>query len=63
MSFVHEISSNNQLKVQLYSINGFNQDDGFGNTIDTIDTFDLCKKEMGISTFVVDFIEDRFNFV
>lgn len=60
MSFVHEISSNNQLKVQLYSINGFNQDDGFGNTIDT---FDLCKNEMGISTFVVDFIEDRFNFV
>ena len=60
MSFVHEISSNNQLEVQLYSINGFNQDDGFGNTIDT---FDLCKNEMGISTFVVDFIEDRFNFV
>ena len=60
MSFVHEISSNNQLKVQLYSINGFNQDDGFGNTIDT---FDMCKNEMGISTFVVDFIEDRFNFV
>ncbi len=60
MSFVHEISSNNQLTVQLYSINGYYQDDGFGNTIDT---FDLCKKEMGISTFVVDFIEDRFNFV
>ena len=59
MSFVSEISSNNQLKVQLYSINGYYQDDGFGNTIDT---FDLCKKE-GISTFVVDFIEDRFNFV
>lgn len=60
MSFVYEISSDNQLKVQLCSINGFNQDDGFGNTINT---FDLCKNEMGISTFVVDFIEDRFNFV
>lgn len=59
MSFVSEISSNNQFKVQLYSINGYYQDDGFGNTIDT---FDLCKNE-GISTFVVDFIEDRFNFV
>ena len=60
MAFTYDITSTNQVKIQLASITEFRQDDGFG---DTINTFNICKNDNEISDFVHNFLNDQFNFV
>ena len=59
MAFTYDITSTNQIKMQLASLTAFTQDDGFGAIIHT---FTMCKNNNELSDFVNDFIRDEFKF-
>ena len=60
MSYPYKISNTLPVDFHRYSMTDFNQDDGFGNCIDTRDS---CKEDLNKSNFVMDFIYDAFSFV
>ena len=60
MSYPYKINNTLPVDFHRYSMTDFNQDDGFGNCIDTRDS---CKEDLNKSNFVMDFIYDAFSFV
>lgn len=60
MSYPYKINNTVPVKFHFYSMSNFNQDDGFGNCIDTRES---CKEDLNKSSFVMDFIYDTFDFV
>lgn len=60
MSYPYKINNTVPFKFHFYSMSSFNQDDGFGNCIDTKES---CKEDLNKSNFVMDFIYDTFDFV
>ena len=60
MSYPYKINSTIPVEFHLYSLTNFNQDDGFGNCINTRKS---CKEDLNKSSFIIDFIYDTFDFV